>query len=398
MGLWQRGSKRREEPAQWVISNALKFWTNLLRCCGPQLFKGLKFSSFRGFVSLFLVGMTLSVAIAACSGDGGNTNTASSPGATGTTANKEVELTLVSFAVTKAAHDKIIPKFVEKWQKEHNQTVVFNPSYGGSGSQTRAVIDGLEADVVHLALGFDVQKIEKAGLIEAGWEKEAPNDAVASRSVAAIVTREGNPKGIQDWTDLGKDGVTFITADPKTSGGARWNFLALWNAAVKSSADDAKAQEFVAKAYKNVPVLPKDAREASDIFFKQGQGDALINYENEILLAAEKGEKLPFVIPAVNVSIDNPVAVVDKNVDKHGTREVAEAFVQYLFSPEAQQEFANTGFRLSDLNGAQAKSLESKYPQVKDLATVKDFGGWSEVQKKFFDDGAVFDQIQAKRQ
>lgn len=398
MGLWQRGSKRREEPAQRVISNALKFWTNLLRCCGPQLFKGLKLSSFRSFVSLFLVGMTLSVAIAACSGDGGNTNTASSPGATGTTANKEVELTLVSFAVTKAAHDKIIPKFVEKWQKEHNQTVVFNPSYGGSGSQTRAVIDGLEADVVHLALGFDVQKIEKAGLIEAGWEKEAPNDAVASRSVAAIVTREGNPKGIQDWTDLGKDGVTFITADPKTSGGARWNFLALWNAAVKSGADDAKAQEFVAKAYKNVPVLPKDAREASDIFFKQGQGDALINYENEILLAAEKGEKLPFVIPAVNVSIDNPVAVVDKNVDKHGTREVAEAFVQYLFSPEAQQEFANTGFRLSDLNGAQAKSLESKYPQVKDLATVKDFGGWSEVQKKFFDDGAVFDQIQAKRQ
>src|SRR6476646_5630916 len=171
MGLWQRGSRRQEEPAQRVISNALKFWTNLLRCCGPQMLNGLKFSSFRGFVSLFLVGMTLSVAIAACSGDGGNTNTASSPGATGTTANKEVEVTLVSFAVTKAAHDKIIPKFVEKWQKEHNQTVVFKPSYGGSGSQTRSVIDGLEADVVHLALGLDVQKIEKAGLIQAGWEK-----------------------------------------------------------------------------------------------------------------------------------------------------------------------------------------------------------------------------------
>jgi len=398
MGLWQRGSRRQEEPAQRVISNALKFWTNLLRCCGPQMLNGLKFSSFRGFVSLFLVGMTLSVAIAACSGDGGNTNTASSPGATGTTANKEVEVTLVSFAVTKAAHDKIIPKFVEKWQKEHNQTVVFKPSYGGSGSQTRAVIDGLEADVVHLALGFDVQKIEKAGLIQAGWDKEAPNDAIASRSVAAIVTREGNPKGIKDWTDLGKDGISFITADPKTSGGARWNFLALWNAAVKSGADDAKAQEFVAKAYKNVPVLPKDAREASDIFFKQGQGDALINYENEIILAAEKGEKLTYVVPAVNVSIDNPVAVVDKNVDKHGTREVAEAFVQYLFSPEAQQEFISTGFRPSDAAAAQNKELTSKFPQVKELATVKDYGGWSEVQKKFFDDGAVFDQIQANRQ
>jgi sulfate transport system substrate-binding protein len=396
MGLWQRGSKRREELTQGVISSALGFWINLMRCCGPQMLDGLRFNSFKRFVSLFLVGMSLSVAIAACSGDGGSTNTASSAGGTGAAAKKEVELTLVSFAVTRAAHDKIIPKFVEKWQKEHNQTVIFKPSYGGSGSQTRAVIDGLEADVVHLALGFDVQKIEKAGLIEAGWDKEVPNDAVASRSVAAIVTREGNPKGIKDWTDLGKDGVSFITADPKTSGGARWNFLALWNAAVKAGADDAKAQEFVAKAYKNVPVLPKDAREASDIFFKQGQGDALINYENEILLAAEKGEKLPYIIPAVNVSIDNPVAVVDKNVDKHGTREVAEAFVQYLFSPEAQQEFANTGFRLSDLNGAQAKSLESKYPQVKDLATVKDYGGWNDVQKKFFDDGAVFDQIQGK--
>ncbi|HEY9859460.1 MAG TPA: sulfate ABC transporter substrate-binding protein [Candidatus Obscuribacterales bacterium] len=362
MGLWQRGSKR--------------------------------LGSFKGFVSLFLVGLSLSVAIAACSSNG--SNTASAPGGAGA-AKKEVELQLVSFAVTKSAHDKIIPKFVEKWQKEHNQTVVFKPSYGGSGSQTRAVIDGLEADVVHLALGLDVQKIEKAGLIEAGWDKEAPNDAIASRSVAAIVTREGNPKGIKDWTDLGKDGVSFITADPKTSGGARWNFLALWNAAVKSGADDAKAQEFITKAYKNVPVLPKDAREASDIFFKQGQGDALINYENEILLAAENGEKLPYIIPAVNVSIDNPVAVVDKNVDKHGTREVAEAFVQYLFSPEAQQEFANVGFRLSDLNSAQTKSLESKYPQVKDLATVKDYGGWGDIQTKFFADGAVFDQIQAKR-
>ena len=377
MGLWQKIT-RLKAPYLW--SQPLSSW--------------FQAGSLKRFVSLFLVGVSLSVAIAACSG-GNNNNSAANPGGGSKAANKgEVELTLVSFAVTKAAHDKIIPKFVEQWKKEHNQNVTFKPSYGGSGSQTRAVIDGLEADVVHLALALDTNKIEKAGLIQPGWEQEAPEEGIVSKSVAAIVTREGNPKGIKTWADLAKPGVKVITANPKTSGGARWNFLALWGSVTKTGGDENKALDLSTKVIKNAPVLPKDAREASDAFFKQGQGDALINYENEMILAKQNGQNVPYVVPDVNISIDNPIAVVDKNVDKHGTREVAEAFVKYLYTPEAQREFAKAGFRPAD--PTVAKEVEKEFPPIKTLFTVKDLGGWDKVQKQFFDDGAVFDKIQAK--
>ncbi|MUH00124.1 sulfate ABC transporter substrate-binding protein [Scytonema sp. UIC 10036] len=382
----------------------MSFWQGVLRQAGQSFLTNtgkFKLKSLKSFLSLFLVGISLSVAIAACSG--GNTNSSSGDGAgTGATASpvaankQDAEITLVSFAVTKAAHEAIIPKFVEKWKKEHNQNVTFNQSYGGSGSQTRAVIDGLEADVVHLALGLDVGRIEKAGLIQPGWDKEVPNNAIVSKSVAALVTREGNPKGIKTWADLAKDGVKLITADPKTSGIARWNFLTLWNSAIKSGATEDKAIEFVRKVYSNVPVLTKDAREATDAFFKQGQGDALINYENEIILAQQKGEKVNYIIPDVNISIDNPIAVVDKNVDKHGTREVAEAFVKFLYEPEAQEEFAKVGFRSVNETVAQNKAISDKYPKVQNLGTVQDYGGWDSIQTKFFADGAIFDKIQGK--
>ncbi len=351
-------------------------------------------TAIKRFVSLFLVGITLSLAVASC-GSGTTNNPAASPGGASPAANKgKVELTLVSFAVTKAAHEAIIPKFIEQWQKEKGQTVTFSQSYGGSGSQTRAVIDGLEADIVHLALALDTAKIEKAGLIQPGWEKEVPNEGIVSKSVAGIVTREGNPKNIKTWEDLSKDGVKLITADPKTSGVARWNFLALWGSVLKTGGDEAKALDFTSKVYKNVPILTKDAREATDVFFKQGQGDALINYENEIILAGQKGEKPTYTIPDVNVSIDNPIAIVDKNVDKHGTREVAEAFVKYLYTPEAQREFAKAGFRPVDATVAAEPEFAKKYPPVKTLFTAKDLGGWGEIQQKFFDDGAAFDKIQ----
>ncbi len=368
----------------------MHLWQKITRLKAPYLWSQplsswFQAGSLKRFVSLFLVGVSLSVAIAACS-SGNNNNTAANKG--------DVELTLVSFAVTKAAHDKIIPKFVEQWKKEHNQNVTFKPSYGGSGSQTRAVIDGLEADVVHLALALDTKKIEKAGLIQAGWEQEAPEEGIVSKSVAAIVTREGNPKGIKTWADLAKPGVKVITANPKTSGGARWNFLALWGSVTKTGGDENKALDLSTKVIKNAPVLPKDAREASDAFFKQGQGDALINYENEMILAKQNGQNVPYVVPDVNISIDNPIAVVDKNVDKHGTREVAEAFVKYLYTPEAQREFAKAGFRPAD--PTVAKEVEKEFPPIKNLFTVKDLGGWDKVQKEFFDDGAVFDKIQAK--
>ncbi|MDF5713291.1 MAG: sulfate ABC transporter substrate-binding protein [Rhizonema sp. NSF051] len=381
----------------------MKLWHSALKQVGQlteKITNGLKLNSLKGFLSLFFVGITLSLTIAACSGgntSSSNDSSATSPSASPVAANKQdVELTLVSFAVTKAAHEAIIPKFVDNWKKEHNQNVTFKQSYGGSGSQTRAVIDGLEADVVHLSLAGDTRKIEKAGLVQPGWEKKVPNNGIVSKTVAALVIRPGNPKAIKTWSDLTKDGVKLITADPKTSGIARWNFLALWNSVIKTGGDDTKATEFVTKVYKNVPILTKDAREASDTFLKQGQGDALINYENEILLAQQKSGKLNYVVPDVNISIDNPIAVVDKNVDKHGTREVAEGFVKYLFSPEAQQEFAKIGFRPVDETVAQTKEVADKFPKVKNLGTVGDYGGWDAVDKKFFADGALFDKIQVK--
>ncbi|MEH1768182.1 sulfate ABC transporter substrate-binding protein [Nostoc sp.] len=380
MSLWQRSVKKLQAMAEHTTYR-------------------FRLNSLKGFVSLFLVGTALSVALAACSGGGtGNTSSSETPNASATpvaASKANVELTLVSFAVTKAAHEAIIPKFIEQWKKDHNQTVVFKQSYGGSGTQTRAVIDGLEADVVHLALAGDTSKIEKAGLIQPGWEKEVPNNGIVSKSVAALVTRTGNPKGIKNWPDLAKDGVKLITANPKTSGVAKWNFLALWDSVIKTGGDEAKATDFVTKVYKNVPILPKDAREATDTFTKQGQGDVLINYENEVILAQQKGEKVEYVVPDVNISIDNPIAVVDKNVDKHGTREVAEGFVKYLYTPEAQQEFVKLGFRPVDETLAQTKEVTDKFPKVKTLGTVADLGGWSEIDKKFFADGGVFDKIQA---
>lgn len=345
--------------------------------------------------ALFLSGLAMSFAIVSCTNSATNTEAGgANPEAQSAEAAKpSVELTLVSFAVTQAAYEKIIPLFVEKWKAEHNQEVIINQSYGGSGSQTRAVIDGLEADVVALALALDTQKIEKAGLIEPGWEKEAPNDSIVTKSVAALVVREGNPKNIQGWEDLTRDDVKVVTANPKTSGGARWNFLGAWGAISQTGGDDAKAEAFVSTVYKNVPVLTKDARESTDVFFARGQGDVLINYENEVLLAKQKGEELPYIIPDVNISIDNPIAVVDANVDKHGTREVAEAFVQFLYTPEAQREFAKVGFRPVDETVSQ--EFASQYPEIKQLFTVADLGGWDAVQAKFFDDGAIFDKIQA---
>ncbi|MGF1672201.1 MAG: sulfate ABC transporter substrate-binding protein [Rivularia sp. (in: cyanobacteria)] len=379
MSLWQRSQR-------------------LLRLVNPNKVLGL--DSLKRFVCLFLVGTLLSVAIAACGNNGGSVagDSEATPGANPVSASKQnVEITLVSFAVTKAAHDAIIPKFTEQWKNEHNQNVTFKTTYGGSGSQTRAVIDGLPADIVHLALALDTKRIEKAGLIQPGWEQEFPNDSNVSSSVPVLVTRDGNPKAIKDWADLARDGVSFITADPKTSGVARWNFVALWNSAIKSGANEQQAIEFLTKAFSNVPILTKDAREATDAFFKQGQADALINYENELILASQKGEKVSYMIPEVNLSIDNPIAIVDQNVDKHGNREVVEAFVKYLFTPEAQAEFAKVGFRSVEESVAQNKEFKEKFPEVKNLATVQDYGGWDEIQKKFFDDGAIFDQIQAKR-
>ncbi|MBE8991668.1 sulfate ABC transporter substrate-binding protein [Nostoc sp. LEGE 12450] len=335
----------------------------------------------QSFVSLFLVGAFLSITVASCSGSS-------------SASKNDVKLKLVSFSVTKAAHDQIIPKFVEKWKQEHNQNVTFEQSYAGSGAQTAAVIAGSqEADIVHLALPLDVNKIQQAGLIKSGWEIKAPRSGIVSRSVAAIVTREGNPKGINTWADLAKDGVKVIAANPKTSGIAIWEFLAFWGSVTLTGGDEATALDYVTKVYKNTSILTKDAREASDLFFQKGQGDVLINYENEVILAGKNGAKLPYVVPQVNISIDNAVAIVDKNVDKHGTREVAQAFVDFLYSTEAQREFAKLQYR--PVNPTVTQEVASQHPPIKTLFTSQDLGGWDIIQKKFFGNGAIFDKVQA---
>ncbi|MCW6037187.1 sulfate ABC transporter substrate-binding protein [Spirulina subsalsa FACHB-351] len=333
------------------------------------------------FISWLFAGIFASFAIAACTTPQGDTS--------GT-----AQLTLVSYAVTQRAYENIIPKFAQEWEAKTGQRVEFNQSYAGSGSQTRAVIDGLEADIVALALALDTQRIEEAGLIEPGWEDELPNGSIVHKSVAALVKRDENIN-VEKWSDLARDDIQVVTANPKTSGGARWNFLALWGAVTQAGGSEAEALEFVEAVFKNVPVLPKDARESTDVFYHQGQGNILINYENEVILAAQQGDVKPYVIPTdYNISIDNPVTLVDVNVDKHGTREVAQAFVEFLFTPDAQREFAKVGFRPVDETVASEFAVQ--YPQVDNLFTVTDLGGWDAIQAKFFDDGAVFDQVLAK--
>ncbi len=344
-------------------------------------------ANYPGWVVPFVVGFWVLAGMAACTAS-------NQPNPTNAVGPKPLELTLVSYAVTEAAYAKIIPQFTQQWQQEHNQRVTINQSYGGSGAQARAVIDGLDADVVALSLAPDVDKMAKKGLIKPGWETRAPNHAIVAKSVVALVTRPNNPKGINSWSDLVKDDVQVITANPKTSGGARWNFMALWGSVTQTGGTTAAATNFVTQVYQHTPILPEDSRQATGAFYRQGQGDVLIDYENEVLLAKRRGNSQPYLVPEVNISVDNPVAVVDANVDKHGTREVAEAFVKFLFTPFAQREFAKAGFRPSD--PGVAKEFSRQFPQVTKLFTVQDLGGWDVVQKEFFADGALFDQIQSK--
>jgi sulfate transport system substrate-binding protein len=238
--------------------------------------------------------------------------------------------------------------------------------------------------------------LQKRGLVRAGWEGRAPNGGIVTKSVVAVLARPGNPKQIRTWSDLAKPGLSVITANPKTSGVARWNFLGLWGSVTQAGGNEASAKDFVTQVFRNVPVLGKDARDATDIFFKKQQGDVLLNYENEAILSSLKGERGFFtVVPPTNISIDNPVSVVDQYADKHGTREIADAFVKYLYTPESQREFAKLGFRPVD--SGIAAEFQRKFPRVSKLYTAKDLGGWDAIQAKFFADGAIFDQIYSNR-
>ena len=305
------------------------------------------------------------------------------------------QLLLVSYAVTKGAYDRILPQFVAQWKRQTGQDLEIKTSYGGSGSQTRAVIDGLDADVVTLALAADMLKLEKSGLIAPGWERELPNRSIITNSTVALLTRPGNPKRITNWPDLVRPGVTVVTANPKTSGGARWNFLALWGSISQSGGTPQQAESYVSSVYKNVANLPKDAREASDVFLKREQGDVLLNYENEAILATKAGAlKDPFVVPTLNIRIEGPVAVVDKNVDRKGTRKAAQALAAYLFSEQAQTIFAEEGFRPT--SPKIWPRVKGRFAPVQRFFSVQDFGGWSKVNRQFFADGGIWDRLVAK--
>jgi sulfate transport system substrate-binding protein len=346
---------------------------------------------------LVVISFSFSLLINACVSNK-NLSTASSSNETQILSykRKPIELNIVSYAVTRPAYANIIPLFQKKWQQEQQQEVRFRLSNAGSSTQARAVVNGLAADVVHLALALDINYIQKAGLIQPGWEKEMPNHSIVTSTVGAIVTRAGNPKNVRTWSDLAKPGVTVVTADPKTSGIARWNFLAFWGSVTQAGGTETQAFDFVTKVYRNVFVLARDARDATDIFLRRKQGDVLINYENELIRANQEGlaKDTYYQIPQINISIDNPIAIVDKYVDRRGTREVAEAFVKFLYTKEAQREFAKVGFR--PLEKSVFREFTQNYPPIAKLFTVEDLGGWNTVQEKFFKDGGIFDQIQLK--
>lgn len=315
-----------------------------------------------------------------------------------TTAHAEpVELLNVSYDPTRELYDDYNAHFAKYWKDKTGQEVNITQSHGGSGKQARSVIDGLKADVVTLALAYDIDVLaEKGSLLPADWQKKLPHNSSPYTSTIVFLVRKGNPKNIKDWDDLIKDGVQVITPNPKTSGGARWNYLAAWGYADKKfGGNEAKTKEFIGKLFKNVPVLDTGARGSTITFVQRGIGDVLISWENEAFLAKEQMGKDQFdiVIPSVSILAEPPVAVVEKNAASKGTLDVAKAYLEHLYSPEAQEIIAKHYYRPSDEKIA-AKYAD-RFPKLK-LFTIADFGGWKGVQQKHFDDGGSFDQIYGK--
>ena len=313
----------------------------------------------------------------------------------GATARADKTLLNVSYDPTRELYDEYNALFAKHWEATKGEKVEIQQSHGGSGKQARAVIDGLEADVVTLALAGDVNALfEKGNLIPKAWQKRLPNNSCPYTSTIVLLVRKGNPKGIHDWEDLAKPGIGVITPNPKTSGGARWNFLAAWGYAQdKWNGDEAKASELLRDIYKNALVLDAGARGATTTFVERGIGDVLIAWENEALLAVETlgpGE-YEIVVPSESILAEPPVAVVDTVARRKGTTEVAEAYLQYLYSPEAQEVIGKRHYRPSD--PAVAEKYAAKFPKLKLFTIEEKFGGWKDAQARFFAEGGVFDQI-----
>jgi sulfate/thiosulfate-binding protein len=310
---------------------------------------------------------------------------------------ESIELLNVSYDPTREFYEEYNELFAKHWKETKGQDVKIKQSHGGSGKQARAVIDGLQADIVTLALAYDIDAIaERAKLLPNAWQAKLPNNSTPYSSTIVFLVKKGNPKNIKDWDDLIKDGVKVITPNPKTSGGARWNYLAAYGYALKKfNNDETAAQEFLKKLFANVPVLDTGARGSTTTFVQRGIGDILLAWENEAFLAVEelgKG-KFDIVVPPLSIKAEPPVAVVDKVANKKGTLEVARAYLQYLYSKEAQKIAGKHFFRPNDPEIY--AEFEKTFPKT-ELLTIADFGGWKAAQKKHFDDGGTFDQIYKK--
>jgi sulfate transport system substrate-binding protein len=301
----------------------------------------------------------------------------------------------VSYDPTRELYKDFNAAFAEKWKADTGETVTIQASHGGSGKQARAVIDGLGADVVTLALEADIDAIAKdTGKIPADWKTKFDNNSAPYTSTIVFLVRKGNPKGIKDWGDLVKDDIQVITPNPKTSGGARWNFLAAWAwARAANGGDDAKAQEYVTDLFKHVPVLDTGARGSTTTFVQRGLGDVLLAWENEAYLSLEElgPDNFDIITPSVSIKAEPPVALVDGNVDAKGTRKVAEAYLQYLYSDVGQKIAAKHYYRPFKPEAADPEDIK-RFADVK-LVTIDEFGGWKEAQPKYFGDGGLFDQI-----
>jgi sulfate transport system substrate-binding protein len=306
---------------------------------------------------------------------------------------RPVTLLNVSYDPTRELYDEVNGTFSKSWKARTGQDVTIRQSHGGSGKQARAVLDGLEADVVTLALAYDVDAIEKAGLIKPGWATRLPERAAPYTSTIVFLVRKGNPKGIRGWSDLVKPGVQVITPNPKTSGGARWNYLAAWGQELRRTKDEGKARAFVSALYKNVPVLDSGARGATTTFVERGIGDVLLAWENEAFLAVRQlgPGKFDIVVPTESILAEPPVAVVDKVVERRGTGEVARAYLEFLYGEEGQEIAARNHYRPHDRKVAARHAAE--FPHVTLFTIDETFGGWTNAQATHFADGGVFDQI-----
>ena len=314
-------------------------------------------------------------------------------------AQKQVTLLNVSYDPTRELYVEFNKAFAAHWQKKTGEVVSVKQSHGGSGKQARSVIDGLDADVVTLALAYDVDELAaKARLIPADWQKRLPHNSSPYTSTYIFLVRKGNPKGIRNWDDLVKPGVSVITANPKTSGGARWGYLAAYGFALKApGGNDAKARDFVGKLFANVPVLDSGARGSTVTFAERGVGDVLLAWENEAHLALKEfgAGKFDIVYPPVSILAEPPVTVVDKNVDRKGTRAAAEAYLQHLYSPEGQEIAARHFYRPTDAKVAAAYA--KNFPKISLFTIDEVFGGWTKAQQAHFNDGGVFDQIYTRK-